>query len=52
MSFDLILGIGIGALTGAVAVLALVAPRTKTTVDDKALEVAKKVLELAEQLKK
>ena len=35
-----------GVLTGAVAALKIIAPRTKTTKDDKVLEYAEKALEV------
>jgi hypothetical protein len=50
MDFSHILAAAAGLMTGVVAVLALVAPRTKNTTDDKILEIATKVKELAEQL--
>jgi hypothetical protein len=52
MDFYTLLAAGIGVLAGAAGVLALIAPRTKNTVDDKVLAIALKVKELAESLQK
>lgn len=42
MDFSLILVFVTGLLTGAVAALKIIAPKTKTTKDDKVLEVLEK----------
>lgn len=52
MDLTLVIGIALGLLTGAVAGLTVLAPLTRTTVDDKALAIAVKVKQLAESLKK
>lgn len=52
---DLVLGIAGGVLVGVIAALTLVAPLTKTTIDDKALAYAEKlegIIESLRQLKK
>lgn len=52
MDTQLLIGLGLGLLAGIVAGLKIIAPLTKTTVDDKALQIAEKVKELAASLAK
>lgn len=46
-TLSLVVGVLAGALAGVIAALKLIAPLTKNTVDDKALEYAEKVEALA-----
>jgi hypothetical protein len=48
----LVIAIVAGVLVGVVAALKIVAPLTKTTVDDKALELAEKAEAVVESIKK
>lgn len=49
---DLVIAVIAGILAGIIAALTIIAPRTKTTVDDKVLEVAKQVEPFVEGLVK
>lgn len=49
--FELAVAFALGLLGGAIAALKVIAPRTKTKADDKALEVLEKVEDVAEKLK-
>ena len=51
MDLSLIIGIASGLLVGAIAALKIIAPRTKTTVDDKLLERLEAVEAVVEKLK-
>jgi hypothetical protein len=49
---ELALAVAAGVLAGIVVALKVIAPLTKTTVDDKALQVAEKVKTVADLIKK
>lgn len=49
---DLVIAVIAGILAGVIAALTIIAPRTKNTVDDKVLEVAKQVEPFVEGLVK
>lgn len=49
---DLVIAVLAGILAGVIAALTIIAPKTKTTVDDKVLEIAKEVEPFVEGLVK
>lgn len=51
MDLGTVLAFASGILAGVVAALVIIAPKTKTTKDDKALEYAKKAQDVVDLLK-